>query len=274
MLTVVSNPPEGGGYEVYPKKDKYPENDSVTLTAVPSAGYVFDNWSGQTQGMTGADQNPVIFLMGDRTDNNRVITANFVPSDLRHSVMAVLEPSGGGSVRFQPDQPSGGYPVNQRISVFTVADTGYVFSRWTGDLAGTENPRTILVSEDKSFTAIFNPTVTTYCSSSEGGSVALEPAQSINGYAAGTEVTVSARAAKGYRFVSWEGDASGSDRSITVTVDAAKTITARFAEQSASRWWLWALLGFVGLFGALVLLRLAYARVNRGMLDETQQPDD
>jgi hypothetical protein len=132
----------------------------------------------------------------------------------------------------------------------------------------------VLVSENKSFTAIFNPMVATYCSPSEGGSVALEPAQSSNGYDAGTDVTVRATAAKGYRFLSWEGDASGSDRSVTITVDEPKTIRARFVGQSPSRWWLWVIISLIALLGALILLRLAYARVNRGALDEPSQPDD
>lgn len=177
-------------------------------------------------------------------------------------------------VRFQPEQPAGGYQVNEKVTVSAVAQVGYVFNRWTGDLAGTENYRTILVGEDKSLTAIFNSTLTIYCSPSEGGSVALEPAQSINGYAAGTEAAISAKASKGYRFVTWEGDASGSDRAIKITVDEAKTITARFAEQSSSRWWLWVILGLGCLFGALIILRLVYARMNREALDETQYPDE
>jgi hypothetical protein len=245
----------------------------VTLTAVPSAGYVFDNWSGQTQGITNVDQNPVVFLMGDRTDNNRVITANFIPSDLRYAVTAISDPTGGGSVLFQPDQPADGYPVNQSIAVLAATQSGYVFSRWTGDLAGSENPRTMLVSDNKAITAIFNPTVTVYCSPSEAGSVDLEP-ESPNGYSAGTQVAISARATKGYRFSSWEGDASGSDGSVTIAVNGPKTITARFVEQSPSRWWLWALLGLVGLFCALILLRLVYSKMNSGVSDEPQRPDE
>jgi hypothetical protein len=202
----------------------------------------------------------------------RTITANFALSDLRCTLTASSVPVGGGSVRLQPTQSGDGYLVNQNVSVFAAAQTGYVFSRWMGALAGSENPRTLHASENKSIIAIFNPTITVYCSPSEGGSVALEP-ESSNGYAAGTEVTISAKANKGYRFVSWEG-VSGSDRSIRATVDAPKTITARFVEQSTSRWWLWVILGLVGLFGVLVISRLVYARMNRGFLDEPQQPDE
>jgi len=224
-------------------------------------------------GIADLHQNPVTFQIGDDPDNDRVLTANFSPSDLRYTVTAIVEPSGGGSMKFSDPQPASGYAVNESISVMAVPQAGYVFSRWMGDLAGNENPRTLLVSEDKSITAVFNPTVTTYCSPSEAGSIAVEP-QSANGYAAGTEVTISAKANKGYRFVSWEGDASGSDRSITITVDEAKTITARFAEQSSSRWWLWVMLGLAGLFGVLILVRLVYARMNRGWTDEPPEPDN
>jgi len=212
--------------------------------------------------------------MGDDPDNNRVITANFAPSDLHYTVTASSEPEGGGSVEYQPSQPAGGYQVNESISVFANPHDGYVFSRWTGgDLAGTDNPRTVLVSKDMTITAIFYPTVTIYWSPSEGGTVSVEP-ESFGGYAAGTDVTITAKAAKGYRFDTWEGDLSGSKKSVTVAVDAPLTITARFEEQSASRWWLWVLLGVAGLFGALVVARLVYARMYRGDWEEPAPPGE
>ena len=245
----------------------------MTLTAVASAGYVFDSWSGQTEGIVDLHQNPVMFVMGDNPDNNRTITANFTPSDVRYGVTAVVEPSGGGSVRFQPNQPQSGYSVNQSVTVFAEAQTGYVFSHWTGDLLGNDNFRTLLVSAEKSITAVFRPTITPYCSPYDAGSIALEP-ESSNGYATGTEVTITAEASKGYRFVSWQGDISGSKKSVSIAVDAPMTITAVFDGQSPSRWWLWVILGLTGLTGVLILLRLAYARMNRGALDEPIQPDE
>ena len=277
-LTVVGNPSGGGEVTRQPagvptaNGSKYAADDVVTLEARSSVGYVFDNWTGDVDGIPTADLSQSV--VGLKMVNGRMITANFALSDHRYSVTAILEPSGGGLVRLQPDRPAGGYPVNQSILVYAGAETGYVFSRWGGDLLGTENPRSLVVTDNKAITAIFNPTITVYCSPSEGGSVALEPAQSINGYAAGTEVLMSARAKKGYRFLSWEGDMSSSGKSITITVDAPKTITARFVEQSHSRWWLWVTLGSVGLFCALIFLRVVNARMNRGLLDEPYQHDD
>ncbi len=236
-------------------------------------GYVFDSWSGHTDGINDVTQNPVTFRMGDRPDDNRVITANFAPSDLLHSVSVLLAPNNAGSVRLQPAQPPEGYPINESVSVSAVPNSGYVFSRWSGALAGNENPRSVRVSEDKSITAIFNPTVSVYCSPSEGGSVSLQP-ECTGGYAAGTQVTLAAKPAKGYRFVGWEGDLSGNAKSVTITVDEAKTIAAKFAEESASRWWLWVVIGLGGLLGALVFIRLVYARMNRGALEEPVQYEE
>jgi uncharacterized repeat protein (TIGR02543 family) len=203
----------------------------------------------------------------------RNITASFALSNIHYSVIAVLEPSDGGSVRFMPDQPEGGFLVNQSVSLLPVARTGYVFSYWAGDLSGSANPSTLVVSENTNITAVFNPTVTVYCSPSDGGSV--EPSSSPDGYAVGTKLTLNETPAEGYRFVGWEGeDVSGSDKSITVTVDAPKAITARFTEQSASRWWVWVVIGLAGLCGALILARVAYAWINHLRSHEPPQPED
>lgn len=224
-------------------------------------------WTGEISGIADPKQNPVAFVMGtDAVDHNRHVTARFDRADARYGISSVVQPTDGGSVRLQPTQPPGGYVVNQEVELYA-AQAGYVFSHWVGDLGGKDNPSSIVVSENLAITAIFNPTVTIYCSPSEGGSVVLQP-ESSDGYMAGAIVTISAKSARGYRFIAWEGDAAGSNRLTTITVDRAKTITARFEAQSASRWWLWVVIGIVGLFGVLVLLRLAYARMNRGAWDE------
>ena len=185
------------------------------MTAFPAGGYVFSNWSGHTDGIDDVTQNPVTFRMGDRPDNNCVITANFALSDERHSLSVVTAPEGGGSVRLEPGQPAEGYPINEYVTVLAVANSGYVFTWWSGALRGSENPRSIRLSEDRSITAIFNPTISVDCSPSQGGSVSLQP-ESTGGYAAGSQVTLTAKPAKGYRFVGWDGDLSGSAKSVTV----------------------------------------------------------
>ena len=129
----------------------------MTLTAVPSAGYVFDSWSGQTEGIADLHQNPVTFQMGDRADNNRVVTANFSLCASRYTVTTGSEPNGGGSVTLDPEQTPDGYLCNQSVSVLATGQTGYVFSHWSGDLSGAENPKTLLVGDNETITAVFVP---------------------------------------------------------------------------------------------------------------------
>jgi hypothetical protein len=49
-------------------------------------------------------------------------------------------------------------------------------------------------------------------------------------YQYGTTVRLTARADEGWEFSGWSGDVSGSDSSVTVTVDVAKNVTATFEE--------------------------------------------
>lgn len=51
-------------------------------------------------------------------------------------------------------------------------------------------------------------------------------------YATGTSVTLTATPAAGWRFVGWSGDAAGSDQSVVVVMDRARTVQATF-EQNA-----------------------------------------
>jgi uncharacterized repeat protein (TIGR02543 family) len=230
---------------------------------VPSPGYVFDNWTGHTEGLTSVNDNPASLLMGDREDNNRVITANFSPSDIRCTVILNSYPSAGGSLTCQPGQTSQGFLINETITITATPQTGYVFNRWAGDLAGTQNPGSILVSDNKMVGAYFYPTVSVDCSPADAGSADLNPASS-TGYEPGTQVTITATAADGYEFSGWEGDASGSEASLTITVSGPRTITARFVEQSSSRWWIWVIVGLAALLGALALLGLLYPRTKKG----------
>lgn len=243
---------------------KYAPGTLVTITAVPSPGYVFDGWGGDTTGMTGVKENPATFAMGDREDNDRIMTADFAASDLRCAVSLNSYPSSGGRVTCQPAQPSGGFLINENITITATAQTGYIFNRWDGGLTGSENPKSLVVSDNRLIGAFFYPMVTVECSPAEGGTAAIDP-PSANGYQAGTEVTIVATAAEGYRFAAWEGDASGSESTVTIAVNSPKTITARFEEEhSPSRWWLWTLLAVAGLAGLFGVGVLALSRMRKG----------
>ncbi len=62
------------------------------------------------------------------------------------------------------------------------------------------------------------------------GSVTADPPLVAPNYEAGTNVTLTAVPDSGWKFVEWSGDLAGSANPITVTVDAAKSITATFQQ--------------------------------------------
>ena len=61
----------------------------------------------------------------------------------------------GGSLRRNPDKAS--YVLGERVVLSVVADTGYEFVGWSGDLVGNENPVTVIMHANRLITAKFKP---------------------------------------------------------------------------------------------------------------------
>lgn len=208
--------------------------------------------------MNGSDNPASIIMTADKT-----VTATFVQSDARYNIAVEVAAAGFGTVSLNPLPPDGGYLVNQPIMLTaSPADTRYTFSHWEGDLTGNTNPASIIADDNKTITAVFNATMTVISEPVDTGTVALEPAQPMDGYAAGTEVNVKATAAKGYRFDHWGGDLTGSSSSATITMDSAREITANFVKKAPFPWW-WIVIGIVLLFPVLIIVRVAYVVVTR-----------
>ncbi|MGM0461151.1 MAG: S8 family serine peptidase [Fibrobacterota bacterium] len=132
-----------------------------------------------------------------------------------------------GSVLTDPDQ--GGFPEGTEVELTAVADYGYEFSHWSGDISGSDNPQTIVMDSDKNVTAHFEE-LTTYALdiSSENGTVYPTPDQ--DRFVEGEEVSLHACPETGYIFSEWGGDLSGSNASATIVMDSDKTVTALFKE--------------------------------------------
>lgn len=75
-------------------------------------------------------------------------------------------------------------------------------------------------------------TLTTAAAPSAGGSVTRSP--NASSYTAGTAVTLTAVPASGYSFTGWSGGASGTNATITVTINANTTITANFTNSTGT----------------------------------------
>ena len=113
-------------------------------------------------------------------------------------------------------------PYHYTLTV--TANYGYHFTQWSD--GNTDNPRTIILASDTTFTAEFAKntyTITAKSSNPQWGTTAGD-----NSALYLDEVEISATANYGYHFVKWNDNNTSNPRTISVTED--KTYTATFAK--------------------------------------------
>ena len=141
--TIVATPSSADGW--------YNAGQSVQLQANPAGGYGFLNWSGDLTGTA----NPQTV---SSTAYPKSVTAHFgVPTMVRLSL------TGGGTGTGQIDANSTFYdlPTSVMCAAGSTANlqaepaNGSVFVRWEGDLTGTTNPTSVLMTAAKTVKAVF-----------------------------------------------------------------------------------------------------------------------
>ncbi len=137
---------------------------------------------------------------------------------------------GSGSITLSPS--GGSYSEGTVVSVNAVADVGFVFSGWSGDLSGGNASQSLTMNADKTITATFieGTTFTLDTNTLGSGSVSLSPSGS--NYEEGTVVNLTAIASAGHIFTGWSGDLSGSSNPQSLVMDSNKSVTASFIEDS------------------------------------------
>jgi hypothetical protein len=86
QLALVTNVTGSGSITRNPDQATYPSGTSVTLTAVPAAGWSFKSWSGDASGST----NPVIVLM----DAGKTVNALFTQNIVKPTIPVTISPVG------------------------------------------------------------------------------------------------------------------------------------------------------------------------------------
>jgi hypothetical protein len=142
-----------------------------------------------------------------------------------------VEPGSGGSVEVDP--PFGAYAPGAAVTLTAFAEEGHRFTGWTGDLAGSENPETLVMNEEKAVGATFLRLMRVTSFAGSGGSVALDPPG--GAYESGTSLTLTASPDPGHRFTGWHGDLSGLENPAILVVDADKSVSAGFVSRPAPR---------------------------------------
>ena len=141
-LTTSANPAEGG--TVSPSTQQYDEGKTATITATPSAEYVFQSWSGAT----GSTSSTSVVMNSDKS-----VTANFV----KKQYPLTIEIEGEGTVSETVIKQGLATDYNSGTIVeLTAEPTGdWEFVEWTGDITSTENPVQITIDKPKTVKAIF-----------------------------------------------------------------------------------------------------------------------
>lgn len=133
---------------------------------------------------------------------------------------------GQGEVIRDPDQDL--YKEGATVTLTASADPGWNFHHWAGDLSDSANPNNLVINENKDVTAVFTQLqYVVSVGSNGGGTVTKDPDKP--SYVYGEVVTITANPQQGYSFTGWSGDYSGTEKSLSVTIDGNKAFTANFA---------------------------------------------
>ena len=116
------------------------------------------------------------------------------------------------------------YQLNDQVTASISVPEHYVFSSWTGDITGNENPKTFTVDKNYSIGATViidenNPPSSSIISINQpiGGTITLTPSQT--SYYNGTSVKATLNLQSGYQFEGWSGSLSGTSNPITFTIN-------------------------------------------------------
>ena len=210
-LSVSANPIEGG---TVTGAGDYPYGEFVTITATPNEGYQFLNWH---DGVT--ESSRTVKVIGDATYVAHfadVTTTTYTVTALSNDA-SLGEVTGGGT-----------YPEGAEVTLTANAFGSATFIKWND--SNTDNPRTITVTGDVTYTAYFEvPTmyaITVVSQNPEMGSVSGG-----GNFPMGAEVTIQANPFGGYYFDGWTDNNFDNPRTITVTGNA--TYTAKFSAQQS-----------------------------------------
>jgi len=128
--------------------------------------------------------------------------------------------------------PNGPYVSNTIVVLTAVASsTNWAFDHWGGDATGTQNPVSVTMNGPRSVQAVFVQTAFPLTVSTPGGGSATVNGQTIQPvtyYSAGSVLILSAAPNNDWVFLGWQGDASGTNNPLSLTITQTNNIQAIF----------------------------------------------
>jgi Leucine-rich repeat (LRR) protein len=205
---------------------RYLDGETATLTAigVPGSNYAFSNWSGDVS----TTSLSTTLLM----DSDKTVEAIFVtPADV------TLDISADGPGTTTPAPGPQGYIAGRTARLTAIPNNGRFFAGWSGDVSGFVPSVDLVMNADKTAVAHFANTGFSLAVQQTGQGT-VDPPVGAYALAEGTVVPLTATASIAeWRFVYWQGDIGDSDpfsNTISVPIDADRTVKAIFAPVSQS----------------------------------------
>ncbi|HTE47126.1 MAG TPA: InlB B-repeat-containing protein [Gemmatimonadaceae bacterium] len=194
----------------------YAVGNPTTVTATPSAGYLFVNWTEGGEIVSTAANYQFI------ATTNRTLVANFTQNGFTIAVSA--NPPAGGSVG-----GGGTYALNGAVVVTAAPNSGYAFTNWTeaGAIVSTSAAYQFDASANRTLVANFiQQTFTITLIAGTGGTVSGG-----GSVAAGGTVSVIATPSNGFSFVNWteNGAVVSTAATYQFSATANRTLTANFS---------------------------------------------
>ena len=237
-LTLASTP-GGAGLSYSPSNSvgcssgNYMQNTVITLTATPSSGNVFVDWTGTYT----TTSNPWSFPMPASAASETANYAICYP-------LTLTDGTGGSSASASPSNSvgcaSGYYFSGTSVTLTATPISGNAFTGWTGTSSSSSNPWSYSMpastaTETANYGQCYPLTLT---DGTGGSSVSASPSNSVGcssgNYLGGGSITLTATPATGYTFSSWTGTLSSSSNpwSYTMPYSAATEIAGYIAPPS------------------------------------------
>ena len=197
------------------------EGQQVSITAAPTAEFVFDKWTGAASG----SNETVSVIM----DSDKSVTANFIKK--KYALTTTVEGEGTVTEKVIKAGAATDYNSGTIVELTAVPSGEWLFVEWKGDVTGLENPTQITIDKAKSVTAVFVKKQYPLTLVIEGEGTVTEKvikAGAANDYNSGTIVELTATPSDGWEFVEWAGDITSTENPVEITIDKAKTIKVKF----------------------------------------------
>jgi subtilisin family serine protease len=256
------NTPTAAGVTSAACTASYNSGTSVTLTAAPNTGSTFTGWSGACTGtaatctvsMSAARSVTASFASGV-APSSATLTVNAAKAAGAAAATGTVTSAPAGiscttptAAGTTPNTCTAGYPTTASVTLTAAPATGSTFTGWSGSCTGTATTCAVSMSAARTVTATFSVpsyalkltmaktkatasgTVTSTptglsCATNTSGTTSKTCSASFLG---GTSVTLAAKVGSGSTFGGWSGACTGTALTCTVSMTAARNVTATF----------------------------------------------